>query len=177
MKSLRILASAGLLASGLAAVSGALSAGASTVGVRNCSPTHLKVRIGVAQGTAGTIYYPIIFTNSGPTCAVFGVPSVQPVVGGASRSHVKVGPPARSVSIGEMPARHVVKTGGAVSDAFGVTESGNYTPSACRPKNAGAIVVSLTNFVNSTYVPLKISVCAKLASTTTKLIVQGTTGT
>ena len=75
-----------------------------------------------------------------------------------------------------MPARHVVKTGRAVSDAFGVTESGNYTTSACRPKNAGAIVVSLTTFVNSTFVPLKISVCTKLVSTTTKLIVQGTTG-
>jgi hypothetical protein len=174
MKTLRILASAGLVTSGLALTSGTLAAAA--VSVKNCTPAHLKVSLGVAQGTAGTIYYPILFTNTGTICALWGVAKVQPVVGGTSRSHVKVGPPARNVSIGEMPVRHVVKTGHAVSDAYGVTESGNYTKSACLPKNAGAIVVSMGTFVNQVYVALKISVCTKLASTTTRLIVPGTTG-
>lgn len=178
MRSLRILASASLLATGLAVVSGALGvdAGATTVAVKNCAPAHLKVSIGAAQGTAGTTYYPILFTNSGPTCALWGVALVQPVVGGVSHSHVQVGPKARNVSMGEMPVRHIVKSRGTVSDAFGVGESGNYTPSACRAKNAGAIIVSLGTFVSSTYVPLKISVCTKLANTTTRLIVEGTTG-
>ncbi|HEY5121251.1 MAG TPA: DUF4232 domain-containing protein [Acidimicrobiales bacterium] len=176
MKTLRILASAGLLASGLAVASGTLGAAGAAVAVKNCAPAHLKVSVGVAQGTAGTIYYPILFTNTGPTCALWGVPKVQPVVGGTSHSRVKVGPPARNVSIGQMPVRRVVKTGHAVSDAYGVSESGNYTPSACLPKNANAIVVSMGTFVNQVYVPLKISVCTKLASTTTRLIVLGTTG-
>jgi hypothetical protein len=175
MKTLRILASVGLVASGIILASGSLSAGAA-LSVKNCTPTHLKVSLGVAQGTAGTIYYPIIFTNTGTTCALWGVAKVQPVVGGASHSRVKVGPPARNVSIGQMPARRVVETGHAVSDAYGVGESGNYSTSACSPKNAGAIVVSMGTFVNQVYVALKISVCTKLASTTTRLIVPGTTG-
>jgi hypothetical protein len=176
MKPLRILASASLLASDIAVASGTLGAGASTVGVNNCIPTHLKVSLGVAQGTAGTIYYPILFTNTGSTCALWGVALVQPIVGGTSHSRVKVGPPARNVSIGEMPARQVVRTGHAVSDAYGVSESGNYTKSACLPRDAGAITVSLGNFIHPTYIVLKISVCTKLASTTTRLIVPGTTG-
>lgn len=176
MKSLRIIASAGLLASVASVASGTISTVAGAASVKNCTPAHLKVSVGAAQGTAGTSYYPIIFTNTGPTCALWGVPAVQPVVGGSSHSRVKVGPLARNLSMGEMPVRQILKSGHSVSDAFGVSESGNYTKSACRAKNAGAIVVSLGNFVNRAYVPLTISVCTKLASTTTKLVVPGTTG-
>ena len=58
----------------------------------------------------------------------------------------------------------------------GVTETGNYTPSTCVAKTAGAIVVTLGNFVSHHYVPLKISVCTATTSTHTQLIVAGTTG-
>jgi hypothetical protein len=175
MKTFRILASAGLLASGLVIASGlATSASASTV--KNCTPGHLKTSIGTPEGTAGTIYYPIVFTNEGPACAIWGVPAVQTVRGGAAHSHLKVGPLARNNSIGEMPVRHVIATGHEVSAGLGVGETGNYTPSTCGPKNAGAIVVSLGSFVPHSYLTLKISVCTKLASVSTRLIVAGATG-
>ena len=70
----------------------------------------------------------------------------------------------------------LISLGHAVSDAYGVGESGNYTPSACLPKNAGGIVVAMGTFVNQVYVPLKISVCTQRTSITTKLMVPGTTG-
>ena len=101
------------------------------------------------------------------------MPTVQPVVGSA---HRKVGPTARSQSMGEMPARHVIVKGRSVSVAFGVVETGNYTPSTCVARSASGVMVALGDFVHSTYVHLSIIVCTKRASITTRLITAGTTG-
>lgn len=139
----------------------------------NCRPAQLAVSLGTPQGTAGTIYYPIIFTDRGGACWVWGVPSIQPVVG---KHHHPQGPTATNMSRGEMPARHRLVRGGAVSVGFGVAESGNYTPSACRARNASGVVVSLAPFTRATYVALRISVCTRLASTRTQLLAAGRTG-
>jgi len=178
MKSLRLLTSAGLVAGGLAVIPVMLTSGASAAAttVPNCTSAHLRVSLGQPQGTAGTIYYPIVFTNTGAACAIWGVAKVQPVLGGTTHSQKPVGPPARNNSMGEMPVRHVVAAHHSVSDPYGVVESGNYSSSACAPKSAGAIEVSLGAFLTHRYLALKISVCTKLASTTTSLIVPGSTG-
>ncbi|NNN08190.1 MAG: DUF4232 domain-containing protein [Acidimicrobiaceae bacterium] len=177
MKPLRVLLSAGLLTSGLAVMSGVLGASvADAAGNRSCSLPHLTVKVGTAQGAAGTIFYPIVFTNTGTTCVLSGVPRVQPVLGGVVRSNRSVGPAARNLSMGQMPVRHVIAQGHSVSVAFGVTETGNYSARTCRAKNAGAVVVSLAPFVSPTYVALKISVCTKIASTTTRLLTPGISG-
>ncbi len=177
MNSLRTLASATLLAGALGLVSGTWGdTVAGALGATNCLAGHLSVKIGTPQGTAGTIYYPIVITNAGPACALWGVPRIQPVVGNAMHRRVAVGPAARNVSIGEMPTRHTLAPNHAVSDAFGVTESGNYTPSSCHARNAGGVVVSLGGFIKPTFLALRISVCTKIASTSTRLITPGTTG-
>lgn len=176
MKPLPIIASSTLLAASVLGL-GPLSNAASAVTVTNCASSHLRVTLGSPQGAAGTIFHPIVITNVGPSaCAVWGVPSVQPVIGGVHRSRVPVGPPAHNNSMGQMPVRLVVRPTRSVSAAYGVTESANYTRSRCVPRNAGAIVVSLGDFVQRAYVPLRISVCTRLASTRTQLIVAGSTG-
>ncbi len=141
--------------------------------ISNCVAPQIVVAHGPADGTAGTIYYPIVFTNKGATCAIFGVPAIQPVSGSA---HHAVGPLARSLSMGEMPARHVIAKGQSVSVAFGVIETGNYTPSTCVARSASGIVVTLGSFVTSRYVHLPIEVCTKRVSITTRLITSGVTG-
>jgi hypothetical protein len=176
MKSLRLLTSAGLLTSALVVCSGAIGTVASATAVKNCVDSHLKVSVGMADGAAGTFYYPIVFTNEGSTCAIFGVPAIQPVIGGVSRSTTPVGPAARNVSMGQMPALHVVTKGHSVSVAIGVGDTLNYPTSACRPKTAHAIVINLGSFVSRHYLPLTISVCTKLSSVTTRLVTPGTTG-
>lgn len=175
MKVLRLLLSSGLLAAGLLATgsTGSVSWGAT---VPECAPTQLRVSMGQSEGAAGTIYYPIEITNHGRTCAIWGVPAVQAVRGGATHSHVPVGPAARNVSIGAMPVRHVLPTGHRVSDGLGVAETGNYPARDCVARMAGAIVVRLGTFVAGTELPLKISVCTKVASVSTRLIVTGNTG-
>ena len=177
MKSLKILASAGLVAGGIVAGSSSFVAASQAVIVENCVPAQLTVTLGHPQGTAGTSYYPLVFTNTKATCAIWGVPLIQPVVGGALRSRVKVGPTSRNNSMGMMPVRHFVATGHSVSSAFGVTDAGNYSANTCDVRNAGAIVVTFGSFVTPSYVRVKISVCTKRASTSSRLIVAGTSGT
>ncbi|MHB1209168.1 MAG: DUF4232 domain-containing protein [Acidimicrobiales bacterium] len=140
--------------------------------VASCTPAHMRASLGTSEGAAGTIYVALVFTNTGQACAVWGVPSVQPVL--KSRRHV--GPAARNQSIGEMPARHVVTNGHSVSVAYGLTQTANYPASACVARAVNGVVVSLGTFVKPTYLRLPISVCTKRASTSTRLIVAGTTG-
>ncbi|HEY5103852.1 MAG TPA: DUF4232 domain-containing protein [Acidimicrobiales bacterium] len=169
------LAVIGLVASGFVAGGPVLLSAtpASGAAFKTCVPSQIKVTHGRANGTAGTIYYPIIFTNTGAKCSIFGVPAIQPVTGS---THKSVGPMARNQSMGEMAALHTLSKGQSVSDAFGVVETGNFTASTCGARRAQGVLVSMGSFVTSKYVALTITVCTKRASTTTRLVAPGVTG-
>lgn len=138
----------------------------------SCVASQLSVTIGRAQETAGTTYYPIDFTNRAGTCAIWGVPAIQPV----GRGRRALGPMARNTSMGMMPLRHVINYGQSVSVAFGVVDTGNYPSASCGARRAVGINVSLASFVPSTYRPLSITVCTRCASTTTRLLSSGAKG-
>ncbi len=138
----------------------------------SCVPAQMSVSLGRPNGAAGTIYYPLVFTNRASACAIWGVPTISPV--GADRK--PVGPNARNASMGEMPMRHVLARGQSVSVGFGVSETGNYSRAACVPRVAHGVIVSLAPFVKPTYVALVISVCTHQASTSTRLLAPGTSG-
>ncbi|HEY5112051.1 MAG TPA: DUF4232 domain-containing protein [Acidimicrobiales bacterium] len=164
------LVTSGFVAGGAALVPTTVAFAATA---KSCVASQIKVTHGPSNGAAGTIYYPIVFTNTGAACTIFGVPAIQPVTG---KVHKKVGPLARNESMGEMPAIHTLAEGQSVSGAFGVTETGNYTPSTCVARKASGVLVTLGSFVPSSYVALAITVCTKRASTTTRLITNGVTG-
>jgi hypothetical protein len=165
---------AGAVTTGAAgAVPGFESALATAAAAKSCTPAQIAVSHGAPQGTAGTTFIPIIFKDTGATCTIFGVPSVQAVSG---KAHHPVGPPARNQSMGEMPAIHTIAKGQAVSDAFGVVDTGNYTASTCGARSANGVIVTLGDFVHSRYVKMPITVCTKRSSTTTRLITPGTSG-
>jgi hypothetical protein len=173
-----LLVASSVAVAGLMTGVGSLGMGAapaSGLTAKSCVSRNLRITLGTAQGTAGTIYYPIVFTNLGPfACSIFGVPAIQPVSG---VHHRPVGPPARSLSMGEMPALHTLAKGQSVSVAFGVVETGNYAPSTCVAKAASGVQVSIGSFVHSRYVRLPINVCTARASTTTKLLAPVSPGT
>ena len=149
MKRLRILAATAVLSTGLIGAAGATAVTpASAAMVANCRATQLHLSVGQPSGAAGT----------------------------SSHSRAHVGPSARNESMGEMGVRHVVAPGKSVSDAFGVTDTLNYSAATCRPRWAGGIEVTLGDFLRHGYVALRISVCTRLASTRTQLIVAGATG-
>jgi hypothetical protein len=176
MKTVRsTMAIVGLLAGGFVAGGTTLvsTSVASAATAKSCVASQIKVTRGSSQGTAGTSYTAIVFTNTGATCTIFGVPAIQPVTGAA---HNKVGPPARNESVGAMAAIHTLAKNQSVSDAFGYVDTGNFTPSSCVARKVSGVLVTLASFVPSTYVKLPITVCTKHVSTNTRLIVAGVTG-
>ncbi|MGH9021008.1 MAG: DUF4232 domain-containing protein [Acidimicrobiales bacterium] len=171
MRFLKLSVAATAMLAGFAALSAGAVASATSVG--NCTPSQISVSLGHSNGAAGTIYYPIVFTNTGATCVIWGLPHIQPVAGSP---RVALGPAAHSESMGEMPARHTISKGQSVSVDFGVTESGNFTASTCVAKNATGVRVFIPGFVTAHYLTLKISVCTKRSSTSTRLLTPGSTG-
>ena len=154
------------------AILGASSAVSATT-TPNCLAAQLHLTKGQPQGTAGTTYVPLVITNTGAACAIWGVTAVQPVTGA---THAAVGPPARNTAMGEMPMRHVLAKGKSVSDAFGVVDTGNFPTSSCVARRASGVEVSLGSFFAKRYLAMPISVCTKRASTTTRLLSPGTQG-
>ncbi len=161
---------------GLAAASAVVLVGpggvAAATGVPACRPSQVRITTGVSEGAAGTIYVPLVFTNRGATCTIWGVPSVQPV----TLTHHPVGPPARNDSIGLMPALHVVRHGQSVASALGVAETGNYPVARCHARRAWGVRVRLGSLAGPAVVKLGISVCTSQASTSVQLVVPGRTG-
>lgn len=164
-----IVAVTGALTFGVAGATGVASA---AVTAPACRSAQLRVSLGRPNGTAGTTYYAIVFTNRGARCALWGVPGVRPV--GVGRR--TVGPPARNESVGRMAVRHVVGKGQSVSAAFGVADTGNYPPSRCAARAVRGVEISLAGFVPATFRALRTTVCTRLASTSTQLLVAGSTG-
>jgi hypothetical protein len=134
-----------------------------------CTAAQLKVTFGHPDGTAGTIYYSLTFTNTGKNqCSISGVPSVQPVAD--SVKLLPIGPAARNMSMGQMGVMHTLKKGQSTSAAIGFVETGNYTPSTCRPNTIIFLSVSLGAVTNRRVSTGPLSVCTKISSVTTRLL-------
>ena len=136
-----VLAAVAMVAVGLmtAAGLGATESVTSAATVESCVASQITVSHAPPQGTAGTTFVPIIFTNTGAKCAIWGVPAVHPVTGSA---HHAVGPAACSLSMGEVPVRRPLAKGRSVSVAFGVTDTGNFTPSSCVVRSANGVIIT-----------------------------------
>jgi hypothetical protein len=144
-----------------------------------CTASALRVSMGRANGAAGTIYYPVVFTNvSAKACQLAGVPTVQPTTGATSGAlHALVGPTAavrNESSSGYGDAVRLVPKAQA-SAAYGVAETGNFTPSQCVAANFKSLEVTLGG-VGSWWVALAGSTCTLLASTSVTGVVPGSSG-
>jgi hypothetical protein len=89
---------------------------------------------GQGNGTAGTTYYPLQFTNlSRHTCSMYGFPGVSAI----SRSGQQLGNAANWEFGGVLgsPRTVVVAPGATVHAVLAYHDVGAYSPSACRPVN------------------------------------------
>jgi len=170
-----VIVAVGLVASALATGGTVLvgTTAASAASAKSCVASQIKVTHGPRDGVAGTIYFPIIFTNTGATCTIYGAPAIQPVTGS---THRVVGPSASSEAIGLKQPRHTLAKGHSVSSAYGVVATGNFSAKTCVAQKVSGVLVKLGSIVPSTYVSLPITVCSKRSSTTTRLIATGVTG-
>ena len=139
-----------------------------------CSNATIRISVGRANGAAGTIYHPIIFTNhSTSACLISGVASLQP--GNSGTPFIPIGPSASNDSMGMMGIEITLAPGQSASDDMGVVETGNYTVSTCRPVTVTAVAVRLGSIsATASFGPY--SVCRLRPSTTTRLLARGTQG-
>ena len=102
-----------------------------------CQASSLRVEVngGAAGGAAGTIYYPVDFTNtSGAPCQMYGYPGVSFVSADGSAGH-EIGAPAQeNPSYTKQAVR--LAAGGVAHAWLEVAEAGNYPSSTCQPVTA-----------------------------------------
>jgi hypothetical protein len=144
-----------------------------------CTTASIKMSIGPADGTAGTTYLPLRFTNVGsPACYIAGTPVVQPLSGALVNGvHVAVGPKARTIDLSSSGSGNPIRLvhGDVASAPFGVVETGNFTPSKCGVQSVQSLRISLAAGAHW-WLPATFSVCTKLASTTISGVVPSADG-
>ncbi len=144
-----------------------------------CASKLLRLGIGQPEGAAGTIYYPLVFTNIGSVaCTISGIPRVQPSTGTSSNTtHVPVGPKAalRDFSASGYGQEIRLAPRAQASAAYGVAQSANYPKSRCGPANFTGVTVQVAG-IGQWWTPLKSSTCTKVVSTFVSGVVPTTTG-
>ncbi|MES9520748.1 DUF4232 domain-containing protein [Streptomyces capoamus] len=122
-----------------------------------CPTRYLKARPGVSQGTAGSVYQVIDFTNIGQTtCTLYGYPGVS--LAGGSPVH-QIGPAATRNTTA--PRALVTLAPGATGNALlRITDAGNYPTEQCDPTAAQYLQVYPPGQTTPIYVAYTSTACA-----------------
>lgn len=121
-----------------------------------CTAADLRVTAGSADGTAGSLYYPVLFTNvSAAACTMYGYPGVALVTGPGGSV---VGSPA--VRNPTFPKEVVALAPGAVAHAsLQVTIAANYPAAQCKPATAHWLQVYPPGQYTARYVAFTAQTC------------------
>ncbi|HET9105128.1 MAG TPA: DUF4232 domain-containing protein [Solirubrobacteraceae bacterium] len=160
----RLCRRAGVLAATATALAAAVLPASSGAARRHaaaaCPTSSLVAWLDTAgNGAAGTIHYPLHFTNlSGRACTVRGYPGVSP----ADPAGRSIGPGATRSG---MPVRTVTLRNHATATAdLGIVEAGNFPPSACRSTTAAGLKVYGPGATAARFVPFPFLACTHEAS-------------
>jgi len=162
------VSAAGLIAAFAASSPGAASGAAlasdtarlSSAPVPACQASRLGVWIALAQsnGAAGTIYYPLNFTNvSGRTCSLHGFPGVSAI----ARNGHQLGSPAGWAT--KVAARTVVLAPGATAHTIlQYRDAEVSTAPGCDPVNTAVVLrVYPPNQYDATIAAFDLQVCSR----------------
>ncbi|MET8582200.1 DUF4232 domain-containing protein [Streptomyces collinus] len=132
-------------------------AGTTPKRIAACPTRYLKVRPGVSQGTAGSVYQVIDFTNiAQTTCTLYGYPGVS--LAGGSPVH-QIGPAATRNTTG--PRALVTLAPGATGNVLlRITDAGNYPAAQCHPTAAQYLQVYPPGQTTPIYVAYTSTACA-----------------
>lgn len=145
------------------------SAGAGTAAAAACPSGDLSVTAAATQGTAGSVYATVTFTNRGSrTCSLYGYPGVSIGTGG---SYHQVGFAAVEAP---SPPRELVTLppDGVASAVLQVAEAGNYSSGQCRPEHTSEMKVYPPNQTQALYTPFSATGCAGPEKLLTVSVVQ-----
>jgi uncharacterized protein DUF4232 len=147
-----------------------------------CPAKALKVTIGRGSGAAGSIYYPLDFTNSGSVnCTMYGYPGVAFVTkaGGSAAGGTLLGAPA--VRSSTLAGKLVTLAPGATAHAsLQVQVAQNYPVATCKPVTAHWLQVYPPGSYAATYLRFTAVTCTgKIPSRSTLgiyVVLPGATG-
>jgi hypothetical protein len=109
------------------------------------------------NGTAGTIFYTLKFTNlSGHACALHGYPGVSAV----NLSGRQLGRSATRTT-GARVRTVTVRNGGTAQASLGIVEAGNFPPSTCAPVTAAGLKIFPPNQGASRTIPFPFPTCSR----------------
>jgi Protein of unknown function (DUF4232) len=123
-----------------------------------CPTRSLQVKLGVSQGTAGSIYTTIDFTNiSNVTCTLYGYPGVSLQT---ARPVHQIGKPAK-----ENPATPrglvTLQPQTTANALLRIVDAGNYPASTCGPATAHYLQVYPPNQTTPAYIKYQAQACSK----------------
>lgn len=122
-----------------------------------CPASALRLSIGNGNGAAGSVYYPIVFTNSSSSsCTLFGFPGVSFVTG---RSGSQIGDAATRRS--DKPVQTVTLAPGGVAHAtLQVVQALNFPAAKCQPVNAHFLKIYPPNQTDAVILSFNAKACA-----------------
>jgi uncharacterized protein DUF4232 len=123
-----------------------------------CPTRSLQVKLGASQGTAGSVYTTITFTNiSNVTCTLYGYPGVSLQT---ARPLHQIGKPARENPA--TPRKLVTLQPQTTANALlRIVDAGNYPASTCGPATAHYLQVYPPNQTTPAYIKYKTQACSK----------------
>jgi len=124
-------------------------------GPPGCATAVLKAALGPGGGAAGSVYYPVDFTNtSASACTLYGYPGVSLV----TASGGQVGAAATEDPV--YPRRLVtLAPGGTAHAELQVTDAHNYPPSTCSPVAVHQLKVFPPGQTTALYVAISATGC------------------
>jgi Protein of unknown function (DUF4232) len=154
----------------VAAATATSAAADGTGGGTPCATSSLAVRLGTSQGTAGSTYVELDFTNiSGAACTLYGYPGVSFTSGADDAT--QIGAAAAEIS---SPARQLVTLAPkAVAGAvLRVVFAGNFPASACHSVTAHYLRVYPPNELTPLYVGYTSPTCSTSTQVLSVSVVQ-----
>jgi Domain of unknown function (DUF4232) len=129
---------------------------AQAAGAGLCKSAGLKLSLANEEGTAGTVYRRLVFTNSGSApCTIQGFPGVSYVAGDDGH---QVGPAAERV--GTKGEAISLAPGASAGADVGFVEVRNYDEGVCKPTQVRGLRVYPPQETASVFVPLDGTGCA-----------------
>jgi hypothetical protein len=144
------------------AASPAASTGATgSTAAAACPTRDLAAHVGLAQGTAGSIYQVIYFTNlSNAPCTLYGYPGVS--LAGGSPQVNQVGA-AASRSTETAPTLVTIDAGQSANVTLRIVEAGNYPTGTCKPTATTFLQIFPPDQTTPIYLAYKSTGCASSA--------------
>lgn len=138
-----------------------------------CRTAQLRLSLGTTQGGAGQFHQPLVLTNTGARCSLYGYPGVS-FLDAAGR---QLGSPAEAEP-GTRKTLVVLAAGGAASAALTYSNAGAYPDSTCRPQEAATVRVYPPGERAALTTPDKVLVCSAPGSHQLRIgpVAAGTSG-